>query len=165
MDRWMHGCMGVSVLICFTHAHICSCLQRSVPADGCMREHYLYKYVGDCRCLYVFYIHRCMYAFMSVARNTSVTSRYSRKSRSWSLVICRKFGNRFLQPCNLCFLAVLDWQAANPVPLLWLCTSPPLFQALPWKAWIRTSKVSKARLAVTVSTVVKQKNAWQELTF
>lgn len=42
---------------------------------------------------------------------------------------------------------------------------PLLFQALSWKAWARTSKVSKARLAVTVSTVVKQKNAWKNWRF
>ena len=76
-----------------------------------------------------------MYAFMSVVHNTCVHIKVFKDIKHMVFAhleeILKTF---FFQPCNLCFLTLLDWQAANPVPLLWLCTSPPTFSGFVLKS-------------------------------
>lgn len=113
-----------------------------------------FKYTGAC-------MHLCLLYTTPV-----YTSRYSRISSTWSLLIWRKFWKRFF--FNPAIFASWHYWIDRQLIQFHCCDYvhlPLLFQALSWKAWARTSKVSKARLAVTVSTVVKQKNAWKNWRF
>ena len=163
MDARMDGCVCLYVLL----THI-SCLQRSVPAHGCMRriawmlDHVwtVLMWIGVCMCLST-RVHVCIYVCRTQQTCTHQGIQGHQAHGLWS------FGRNsiFFNPATFASWhywidrQLIQFHGCDYVHL------PLLFQALSWKAWVRTSKVSKARLAVTLSTVAKQNNAWNYFTF